>query len=102
MPDLDQSIQQPYGDQGVSVFGIYSNEDPGLIQDFQAQTGVSFPLVSDPQYSLSNFAFPPGVGFPYPRDVIIGKDLTVRAIRNSFNVEEMQTLVQELLAEPDP
>ncbi len=100
MPDIDTAIHQPYADQGVIVRGVYSpSEDPTLIEDFRTQTGVTFPLVRDERNSLSQLAFPPGVGFPYPRDVVIGKDGTIRAIRNSFNVEEMDALVQELLAE---
>ena len=42
------------------------------------------------------------MGFPYPRDIVIDRNGTVRAIRNSFNVEEMTALVEELIAEPAP
>lgn len=63
-----------------------------------AQTGVTFPI-DNGQGTLSKLAFPNGVGYPYPRDVVIGKDLVVRAIRNSFNLDEMDTLVQQLLTE---
>lgn len=49
--------------------------------------------------TLGLFAYPQGVGYPYPRDVVIGKDGTVRSIKNSFHVEEMRALVAELLAE---
>lgn len=63
-----------------------------------AQTGITFPVLFN-QGTLSQFDFPPGVGFPYPRDVVIGKDLTVRSIRNSFDPDEMTSLVEQLLAE---
>lgn len=86
----------------MRVFGVYSGEDPGQIQDFSAQIGVGFPLINDPENGLSQFAFPPGVGFPYPRDIVIDRSGTVRAIRNSFNVEEMTALVEALIAEPAP
>lgn len=62
------------------------------------QTGVTFPILQDrgTQYRV---AFPRGVGYPYPRDVVVGKDLRIHAIRNSFNVTEVRALVERLLAE---
>ena len=82
------------------VYGIHPNESPQQLAAFLEQTGVSFPVVGDTS-TKGQFAFPPGVGYPYPRDVVIGKDLTVRSIKNSFNVAEMDSLIQQLLLEPD-
>ncbi len=88
----------PYLDDDVLVFGIHQGENPNLLLAFQAQTGVTFPLVAD-QGTQWQLAYPEGVGYPYPRDVIVGKDGTVRSIRNSFDVDEMTSLVEELLLE---
>jgi hypothetical protein len=98
LPDIESSIWQKYADQGVLVYGIHQNESPALLADFLEQTGVTFPIEAD-RGTLSKLAFPPGVGYPYPRDVVIGKDLVVRSIKNSFNASEMDALVQSLLAE---
>ena len=82
------------------VFGIHRpSEQPNLLDDFRQQTGVTYPFASDVPGTLSLLAFPQGVGYPYPRDVVIGKDLTVHAIRNSFDVVEMDALVERLLRE---
>ena len=70
-----------------------------LLTDFVEQTGISFPVVADENATLWDFDYPQGVSYPYPRDIVVGKDLTIRSIRNSFNVEEMDGLVQQLLAE---
>ena len=80
------------------VFAIYGNESPQQLADFVEQTGITFPVVQD-QNTRGLFAFPPGVGYPYPRDIVIGKDLTVRSIKNSFNIDDLDQLVQQLLAE---
>ena len=101
MPDLDATIHQPYGPQGVAVYAIHQGEPPGELSDFVAQTGLTIPLVAD-EGTRWLFSYPAGVGFPYPRDVIVGKDGVIRDIRNSFNVTEVEALVQELLAEPWP
>ena len=68
------------------------------MSNFIQQTGISMPVV-DSRGTLSAFAFPPGVGYPYPRDVIIGRDGVISSIKNSFNIEENELLVTELLAE---
>ena len=79
--------------------GIHPGEQPQQLADFVAQTGITFPILQDTNYTLSKFPYPPGVSYPYPRDVVIDKNLTVRAIRNSFNPGEMEALIQQLLAE---
>jgi len=71
------------------------------LEDFVEQTGVTFPIVED-RGSISLLAFPEGVGYPYPRDVVVGPDLRIRSIRNSFNLAKMQTLVESLLEEAQP
>ena len=83
------------------VYGIHPNEHPEQLAAFLEQTGLTFPVIGD-KSTINQFAFPPGVGYPYPRDVVIGKDLTVRSIKNSFNVVEMDGLIQQLLLESDP
>lgn len=98
MPDIETTIWQEYQDQGVLVFGIHPGDPPELVADFIEQTGVTFPLVAD-EGTLSDFAFPPGVGYPYPRDIVIGKDLTIRSVKNSFDVAEMDAMVRALLEE---
>ncbi len=98
MPDLESTLWAPHREDGLLVYGLHRGESPDDLADFIEQTGVTFPVLNG-RGTLADFAFPPGVGYPYPRDVVIGKDLRVRAIRNSFNVEEMKALVERLLAE---
>lgn len=80
---------------------MHPPQEPGaLVDDFREQTGVTFRFVPDETFSLGQFAFPPGVAFPYPRDVVVDRDLTIRSIKNSFDADEMTALVEALLAEP--
>ena len=100
MSDLESSIWLPYQGQGVVVYGLHpASESPQLVADFVEQTGVTYPIVPDIGGTRSGFSYPPGAGYPYPRDVVIGKDLTVHSIKNSFNVDEMDALVQQVLNE---
>ncbi len=99
LPDIDTTIHQRYASDGVLVYGIHPGDPPELVAGFVEQTGVSFPIIPDENFSRGLFSFPGGVGYPYPRDVVIGKDLTVHSIKNSFDPAEMDALVQTLLAE---
>ncbi len=98
MPDIEASIWQPFQSQGVLVFGLQSGEQPQQLADFITQTGITFPVL-EANNTLGKFAFPPGVQYPFPRDIVIDKTLKVRAIRNSFNPGELEALVVQLLAE---
>ncbi len=98
MPDLESNIWRKYQNRGVLVYGLHSGESAKQLADFVQQTGITFKVFED-RGSLNELAFPPGVGYPYPRDVVIGKDLTVRHIASSFSVQELQTLIERLLKE---
>lgn len=80
------------------MYGLYSNEAPQILQAFEDQTGVTFPLLQS-QGTLGKFAYPPGTGYPFPKDVVIGKGLVVRSIKGSFNSEELVPLIESLVAE---
>ena len=98
MPDIEATIWQKYKDQDVLVFALHPGDDPSQLTAFVAQTGITFPVINA-QGTRGLFSFPSGVGYPYPRDVVIGKDRRIRSIKNAFNPVEMDTLVQQLLAE---
>jgi peroxiredoxin len=98
LPDIEASLWQRFRDQGVLVYGLHPGDDSSLVADFIEQTGVTFPVL-DGGDTVNRFTFPPGVAFPYPRDVVIDKRGRVRLIRNSFDPNEMTTLIEQLLAE---
>jgi peroxiredoxin len=98
LPDLEHGLYSRYDRDDVYLVGVYDVEEPRALEDFKEQTGVTFPLLRD-RGTLFQLEFPEGVGYPYPRDVIIGPDLTIRAIRNNYNAEEVHALIDELLAE---
>ena len=100
-PDLEQTIHQHYSTDEVRVVGIYPAIEPAvLVQDFQEQTGVTFPLVVDETFSIARVEVPRGTDFPFPRDVVIDQDLVIRSNKNSFDSAEMRALIDELLAAP--
>jgi len=98
LPDIETIWQQHGGTGDLLVYGLHSGETPQKLADFIEQTGITFPVLHS-NGTLGRFSYPPGVGYPYPRDVVIGKDLTIRSIKASFDAGEMEALVEALLAE---
>lgn len=89
-------MYERYKDQGVLVYGLHRGEDPDQLANFVEQTGVGFPIVHDGGTYYS-FGWAEGVGYPYPRDVVIGPDLRVLSVKNSFDIQETEALIQEHL-----
>jgi len=97
LSDLE-SLWEQYQGQGVLVYGLHGGEPAKELTDFIEQTGVTYPILTS-NGTAYQFTYAPGVGYPYPRDVVIGKDGTIRSIKNSFDIAEMTALIEELVAE---
>ena len=87
-----------YQNQDVLVYGIHPGDDTNQVADFITQTGITYPVLND-QGTRGLFTWTHGVGYPYPRDIVIGKDRRIRSIKNAFNPTEMAALIERLLAE---
>ena len=84
----------------MEVYGLYgTNEKAADVAAFIKQNGLTFKTVKDVNNTLNKISFPPGVNAPYPREAIVDKTLTIRAVRSNFNVKEVDTLIQKLLKE---
>ena len=100
MPDIESSIWKKYKGKGVEVIGLYSTKEvPTDLAAFIKQNGITFRTVKDVNDTLHKVRFPLGVKAPYPREIIVDKKLTIRAVRSGFKVKEMDSLIQKLLKE---
>jgi len=90
-------VWKPFKSKDVMVLGVHSGESKKLLNDFVKQTGVTYPIVG--QSGWVSFNFPPGTGYPYPKDVVFDKKGVVRSIKSSFSTEEIKALVQKLMNE---
>jgi peroxiredoxin len=82
------------------LFGINGDsESQSRIDAFVRRHGVTFPIVHD-RDTQGLFNYPPHVGLPYPRDVVVGRDLRIRSIKRVFRVDEQAHEIESLLAEP--
>lgn len=96
MPDLEANIWQVFRDRGVLVYGLHGDDQPDIVADFVEQTGVTFPIHFTTTINAFDFTT---VGYPFPRQVIIGKDRRVRELRNHLDIASLQQLLDALLDE---
>lgn len=83
---------------GLSGGGLFGTESAATISAFRDQTNVSFPLLLGDTTSGA-YANPDGAISPYPIDVIIDKQGTIRYLRHEFDAEAMRDMIEQLLAE---
>ncbi len=80
--------------------GIYNTSEVAKdVAGFIKQNGLTFRMVKDVNKTYNKVKFPHGVLAPYPREIIVDKNLTIRALRSSFNIKEVDSIIQKLLKE---
>ena len=103
MPDIEQNIWLPLQSQGVSVIGIdqgglMGGDTAAIVNQFIAQTGITFPVGWDATGSY--FAFPTaGQISPFPLDVVVDRDGTVAYINREYDAEGLRQVVEQLAAQ---
>jgi peptidoglycan hydrolase-like protein with peptidoglycan-binding domain len=78
---------------GPGLFGTESEETVGA---FQEQTHVTFPLLLR-DTTRGQLAFSDASISPYPLDVILDRDGTIVYLRREFDIEAMNTTLEQLL-----
>ncbi|MEM6295661.1 MAG: hypothetical protein AAGA54_30590 [Myxococcota bacterium] len=82
----------------MSGAGLFGNEGPDTVGAFAEQTGVTFPLLLG-DTTRGSLAFSEASISPYPLDVILDRDGTIRYLRREFDVQAMQATLEQLLDE---
>jgi peroxiredoxin len=102
LPDIEDRIWSKYRDQGVEVVAINANGDSADgVQEFVEHLGTTYPIgledTSTKTYEalVENFK---GAN-PFPVDVVVGKDGTIRYIAREYDPEGLEEAVLTALAE---
>jgi len=103
LPDIEERFWQGYKDKGLQIIALNPRETADKIGEVQAycdNINVSFPLgIEDPASTYAaittNFVGPN----PFPVDVLVGKDGTVRYATHEYDPDAMTALIDQLLEE---
>ena len=103
LPDVEERFWQAYRDKGLEVVALNPRETTDQIGDVHAYCEnivVSFPLgIEEPASTYAavtqNFVGPN----PFPVDVIVGKDGTVRYASHEYDPDAMAAVIEQLLEE---
>ncbi len=88
-----------YGDQGLVVFGLGSDDSLATLQSFEDQMGLTFPVLHD-EDGLVHASYSQDLAFSataYPQDWLIGTDGTVAYVNNGYDPEALSDLIEEQL-----
>lgn len=103
IPDLQERFVDVYGPQGLVAVALNPREgleEIGKVQGWADAVSVDYPLgIESPattyQAVVENFTGPN----PFPVDVIVGKDGTVRYAAHEYDPDAMQAVIEAALAE---
>ncbi len=101
MPFIESEIYNIHkNDSNFAIFGIDLKEDSEQIKKFKEKTGVSYPILLDPEGEIFNLYAEEGAGVT--RNIIIDKDGKVAFLTRLFDKVEfnnMKQKINELLAD---
>jgi hypothetical protein len=100
---MDEAFFQPYGAQGLSVVALNSDDrdalDVGGMEEWLQYLEVSYPVGYETSATYEALAAIYQGSNPYPLDIIVGRDQTIRYIGREYDVPTMEAIIQEALAE---
>jgi peroxiredoxin len=92
-PDLEATYAK-YKAQGLSVLGIFIQEDQAAVLDYAKRVGFTFPMVADPSARIADLYRTYGI----PLHFFIGRDGVIREVRiGRLSAGDMEQLVQQIL-----
>lgn len=95
---------QRFKDRGVVVVGVnpgglYGGDTAAIVEQFVAQTGVTFPVGWDANGTYGVFRGGGGASVsPFPLDVVVGRDGVVRYISREYEADELASAIEAALA----
>ena len=92
-------IWQEYKDRGVVVWGIGSEDSLEILTSFREQMGLTFPILFDDGAAVQSQYNPGSVptNSVYPQDWIINANGEIVYQNNGFEMDTMQTIIENLL-----
>lgn len=92
-PDL-QATYAKYQPRGLTVLGIFIQEDEKAVVDFATRVGLTFPMVADPQVRIADLYRVCGLLTHF----FIGRDGKIQESRiGRLTTSEMEELVQRMI-----
>lgn len=98
------TFNQPFGPQGLNVVALDADAQdvgnfPG-VQDYVEWLGpIDYPVGIETSLNYATFASSYEGSNPFPIDVLVGKDGTIRYISREYDPQAMLEMIPALLAE---
>ena len=83
---------------GVAQGGLQGGDTDAILQQFVAQTGISFSIGKDSFRTYNQFRAGSGIS-PFPLDVIIDRDGKIAYIKREYDADAMIRTIETLLSQ---
>lgn len=101
---METAFHQKYLDQGLYTVALDPDdgdaEDVGGLSEYVSYLEVSYPVGIETNATYDQIEGIHDGGNPFPVDVIIDKNGIIRYIAREYDPATMESVIQELLAEP--
>jgi len=94
MPEIEKQIWQAFKDKGLMVIAIDKDETLEKIEQFIAQTGISYPVAIDKGSKIFEKFANPKAGVT--RNVLIDKNGTIVFLTRLYNENEFNSLIEHI------
>jgi hypothetical protein len=103
LPELESAFFAPYASQGLSVIALNPYDPDALnvggLEEYLTYLDVAYPVGVETNATYDAFALMYQGSNPYPIDIIVGRDQTIRYIGRELDIPAMEAIIQEALAE---
>lgn len=97
---LWQDVQKEYAARGLKVYALTVDEDPNQVQKFVSETGLTIPVLWDPQQTVVGPVLPVNV---MPTTFLVDRQGRIRFVHEGFAADQLtryQADIEALLDEP--
>jgi len=103
LPAFDDVFVTPYASQGLTVVALNPYDPDALnvggVAEYLSYLDVSYRTGIETNGTYDAFTAIYQGSNPYPLDIIVGRDQTIRYIGRELDIPAMDAIIQEALAE---
>jgi len=100
---MDRTFYQPYAHMGLTVVALNPNRpdhaDIPYLEEYLSYLDVTFPVGIETNGTYAALTAIYAGSNPYPLDIIVGRDQTIRYIGRELDTPTMEAILLDALAE---
>ena len=92
LPLVEEKVWKALGPDRVAVVAVSAGEDPKVVADYARRAGLTFPMLSDPDFAYARQLSEDGI----PRTIVTDRDHKITALHYGFSPEAVEGIAGEV------